>query len=46
MIARQWELPQLDSAVADCGVVGLDDIIFRRTNFPLDELPPDEMVTL
>ena len=30
--------PQLDSAAADCGTVGLDDLIFRRTNFPPDEL--------
>ena len=26
--------PQLDSAAADCGAVGLDDLIFRRTSFP------------
>ena len=26
--------PQLDSAAADCGVVGLDDLIFRRTSIP------------
>ena len=26
--------PQLDSGVADCGAVGLDDLIFRRTRFP------------
>ena len=26
--------PQLDSAAVDCGVVGLDDLIFRRTSFP------------
>ena len=30
--------PQLDSAAADCGAVGLVDLIFRRTNFPPDEL--------
>ena len=30
--------PQLDSAAADCGTVGLDDLIFRRTSFPPDEL--------
>ena len=38
--------PRLDSAVADCGAVGLDDLIFRRTSFPPDELSPGEMVTL
>ena len=38
--------PQVDSATADCGVVGLDDLIFRRANFPPRELPPGEMVTL
>ena len=26
--------PQLDSAAADCGAVGLDDLIFRRTSYP------------
>ena len=26
--------PQLDSAAADCGTVGLDDLIFRQTSFP------------
>ena len=26
--------PQPDSAAADCGAIGLDDIIFRRTSFP------------
>ena len=26
--------PQLDSAAADFGAVGLDDLIFRRTSFP------------
>ena len=26
--------PQLDSAAVDCGAVGLDDLIFRRTSFP------------
>ena len=26
--------PQLESAVADCGAVGLDDLIFRRMSFP------------
>ena len=30
--------PQLDSAAADCGAVGLDDLIFHRTSFPPDEL--------
>ena len=29
--------PQIDSAAADCGAVELDDLIFRRTSFPLDE---------
>ena len=38
--------PRLDSAAAACGAVGLDDIIFRRTSFPPDELLPGEMVTL
>ena len=31
-----WGCPQLDSAAADCGAVGLDDFIFRRTSFPRD----------
>ena len=30
--------PQLDSAAADCGTVGLDYLNFRRTSFPPDEL--------
>ena len=30
--------PQIDSAAANCGGVELDDLIFRRTSFPLDEL--------
>ena len=30
--------PQLDSAVADCGVVELIDLIVRRTSLPPDEL--------
>ena len=30
--------PQLDSAAADCGAVGLVDLIFRQTSFPPDEL--------
>ena len=34
MIAGQWGCPQLDSTAADCGAVGLDDLIFRRTSFP------------
>ena len=47
MIAGQVGVcPRLDSATAACGAVGLDDIIFRRTSFPPDELPPGEMVTL
>ena len=29
--------PQLDSAAADCGMVGLDDLIFHQTNFPPHE---------
>ena len=33
-----WGSPQLDSAAADCGAVGLDDLIFRRMSFPPDEL--------
>ena len=31
--------PQLDSAAADCGAVGLDDLIFRRTSFPPHDCP-------
>ena len=30
--------PQIDSAAANCGGVELDDLIFCRTSFPLDEL--------
>ena len=30
--------PKIDSATADCGTVELDDLIFRRTSFPPDEL--------
>ena len=35
-----WGFPHIDSAEVDCdtGAVELDDRIFRRTNFPLDEL--------
>ena len=29
--------PQLDSAAVDCGAVGLDDLIFHRTSFPLHD---------
>ena len=29
---------QLDSDAADCGAVGLDNFIFRRTSFPPDDL--------
>ena len=29
---------QIVSAAADCGADGLDDLVFRRTNFPPDEL--------
>ena len=29
--------PQIESAAATCGGVELDDLIFRRTNFPPDE---------
>ena len=29
--------PQINSAAANCGAVELDDLIFRRTSFPLDE---------
>ena len=29
---------QIDSAAASCGAVELDDLIFRRTSFPPDEL--------
>ena len=31
------DFPQIDSAVADCGAVELDDLIFRQTSFPPDE---------
>ena len=33
-----WGFPQIDSTVVDCGVVELDDLTFRRTSFPPDEL--------
>ena len=33
-----WGFPQIDSATVDCGTVELNDMIFRRTSFPLDEL--------
>ena len=29
---------QIVSAATDCGADGLDDLVFRRTNFPPDEL--------
>ena len=33
-----WGFPQIDSAAVDYGAVELDDLIFRRTSFPPDEL--------
>ena len=29
-----WGFPQINSATVDCGVVKLNDLIFRRTSFP------------
>ena len=37
--------PQLDSAAADCGAVGLDDLIFRRTSFPPGVIRPVRWIT-
>ena len=34
-----WGFPQIDSAAVDCGAVELNDMIFRHTSFPPDELP-------
>ena len=33
-----WGFPQIDSTTVDCCTVELDDLIFRRTSFPLDKL--------
>ena len=33
-----WGFPQIVSTMVDCGTVELDDLTFRRTSFPPDEL--------
>ena len=32
-----WGFPQIDSTAVDCGAVELDDLTFRRPNFPPDK---------
>ena len=34
-----WDFPQCDSTAVDCNAVELDELTFRRPNFPPEEFP-------